>query len=79
MQENETVKQFSNAVDVIGHAVDIGTAIGFEHGPSVQAGLLTSQGIIESMFQDIITNGTDIKEAAQKAEKQLNDLFSTVQ
>lgn len=78
-QENETVKQFSNAVDVIGHAVDIGTAIGFEHGPSVQAGLLTSQGIVESMFQDIITNGTDVKEAAQKAEKQLNDLFSTVE
>ena len=56
-----------------------GTAIGYEHGPSVQAGLLTSQGIIESMFQDIITNGTDVKKAAKKAENQLNDLFSTVQ
>ena len=55
------------------------TAIGYEHGPSVQAGLLTSQGIIESMFQDIITNGTDVKKAAKKAENQLNDLFSTVQ
>ncbi|MDV4152109.1 extracellular solute-binding protein [Clostridium sp. AL.422] len=77
-KSNETVQQFSNAVDVISTAVDSGTAIGFEHGPSVQAGLLTSQGIIESMFQDIITNGTDVKEAAQTAEDKLNELFSTV-
>ena len=67
------------AVDAISDAMDKGTAIGYEHGPSVQAGLLTSQGIIESMFQDIITNGTDVKKAAKKAENQLNDLFSTVQ
>lgn len=78
-QANETVQKFSNAVDVITNAVDMGTAIGFEHGPSVQAGLLTSQGIIESMFQDIITNGTDVKTAAENAEKQLNEIFSTVQ
>ncbi|WP_353960922.1 sugar ABC transporter substrate-binding protein [uncultured Clostridium sp.] len=75
---NETVKKFSNAVDVISTAVDKGTAIGFEHGPSVEAGLLTSQGIIESMFQDIITNGTDVKKAAKTAEDKLNELFSTV-
>lgn len=67
------------AVACISDAMDKGTAIGYEHGPSVQAGLLTSQGIIESMFQDIITNGTDVKKAAKKAENQLNDLFSTVQ
>lgn len=78
-QANETVKKFSNAVKVISAAVDKGTAIGFEHGPSVQAGLLTSQAVIESMFQDIITNGTDVKEAAQTAEDKLNELFSTVQ
>lgn len=78
-QDNETVKKFSNAVDVISHAVEIGTAIGFEHGPSVQAGLLTSQGIIESMFQNIITNGTEVEKAAADAEKQLNDAFSTIQ
>lgn len=59
--------------------VEKGTAIGYEHGPSIQAGFLTSQGIIESMFQDIITNGTDVKKAAKTAEKQLNELFSTVQ
>ena len=68
-KENETVQKFSNAVDVISDAMDKGTAIGYEHGPSVQAGLLTSQGIIESMFQDIITNGTDVKKAAKKAGK----------
>lgn len=78
-QANETVQKFSNAVDVITKAVDMGTAIGFEHGPSVQAGLLTSQGIIEGMFQDIITNGTDVETAAKAAEDKLNDIFSTVQ
>lgn len=77
-QSNETVQKFSNAVDVISNAMDMGTAIGFEHGPSVQAGLLTSQGIIEGMFQDIITNGTDVETAAQAAEDELNAVFSTV-
>lgn len=77
-QANETVQKFSNAVDVISAAVDKGTAIGFEHGPSVQAGLLTSQGIIEGMFQDIITNGTDVETAAQAAEDKLNDVFDTI-
>ena len=36
-KENETVQKFSNAVDVITKTMDMGTAIGFEKGPSVQA------------------------------------------
>ena len=59
--------------------MELGTAIGFEHGPSVQAGLLTSQGIIEGMFQDIITNGTDVETAAKEAEDMLNEVFSSIQ
>lgn len=78
-QSNETVQKFAHAEEVISGAVELGTAIGFEHGPSVQAGLLTSQGIIEGMFQDIITNGTDVKKAAQTAEDKLNEVFSSVQ
>ena len=78
-QANATVQKFSNAVDVITKAMNEGTAIGFEKSPSVQAGLLTSQGIIESMFQDIITNGTDVEKAAKAAEDKLNEIFSTVQ
>lgn len=78
-QSNETVQQFSNAVDVISHAMNIGTAIGFEHGPSVEAGLLTSQAVIEGMFQNILVRGTDIKEAAEAAEDQLNTIFESVQ
>lgn len=78
-QSNETVQKFAHAEEVISKTVELGTAIGFEHGPSVQAGLLTSQGIIETMFQDIITNGTDVKTAAQTAEDQLNEVFSSVQ
>ena len=78
-QSNPTVQKFANAEKVILDAVQLGTAIGFEHGPSVQAGLLTTQGIIEGMFQDIIANGTDVTVAAQAAEDALNEVFSSVQ
>lgn len=72
-----TVQKFSNTKDVINKAVGEGTAIGMESGPRPEAGLLTSQGVIESMFQDIIINGTDVETAAAAAEAKLNDLFST--
>lgn len=75
---NETVQQFSEEAAVIEKAVAEGRAIGFEHGPSVQAGLLTSQGVVEEMFQDILINGTDIPTAAQAAEDQLNEIFETM-
>lgn len=78
-KSNPTVQKFANAEQVISEAAKRGTALGFEHGPSVQAGLLTSQGIIETMFQEIITNGKDVKAAAADAEKELNEIFSTVQ
>ena len=34
---------------------------------------------IQSMFQDIITNGTDVKTAAKTAEDKLNALFETAE
>ena len=75
---NPIVQQFSDEAAVIAKAVDEGSAIGFEHGPGAQAGLLTSQGVIEEMFQDIITNGTDVETAAKAAEDKLNEIFSTM-
>ena len=78
-KSNETIQKFASEEKIIEDAVQRGTAIGFEHGPSVQAGLLTSQGIIEGMFQDIITNGTDVKAAAKAAEDKLNEIFASVQ
>ncbi len=75
---NETIQQFTDSVKTIQTAVDTGHAIGFEHGPTAQASYLTSQGVIENMFQDIITNGTDVKTAAKAAEDQLNDIFDTM-
>lgn len=77
-KDNETRQKFQHAEEVITKAAESGTAIGYEHGPSVQAGMLTNQHIIEQMFQDIITNNKDPMEAAKAAEKQLNDLFETV-
>ena len=75
---DDTIKEYSDCVDVIQTAVDEGHAIGFEHGPSAQASYLTSQGVIEEMFQDIITNGTDVETAAKAAEDKLNDIFDTM-
>ncbi len=78
-QANETVQFYSNAVDVISEAIELGNAIGVDdHGASVQASYLTSQGIIEAMFQDIITNGTDVETAAKNAEDQLNEIFENM-
>lgn len=75
-KSNETVVRFADEAATIADAVAAGHAIGFEHGPSVQAGLLASQGVIENMFQDIVTKGTDVEVAAAAAEKQLNDIFA---
>ena len=77
-KNNETVVKFADEATVITEAVNAGRAIGFEHGPSVQAGLLTSQGVIEEMFQDIVTNGTDVMTAAQNAEAKLNEIFEVM-
>ena len=77
-KNNETRQMFAEEEAVIAAAVEAGSAIGFEHGPSSQAGLLANQGIIEEMFQDILTNGTDIAAAAQAAEDELNEIFETM-
>ncbi len=78
-KNDDMIKQFEHAEQVISSQVPGGTAIGFEHGPSVQAGILTNQHVIEKMFQDIITNGTDVKEAAKAAEDELNSLMEVAQ
>ena len=74
-KDDPTIQKFANAEEVISSQIPGGTAIGFEHGPSVQAGILTNQHVIEEMFQDIITNGTDVKTAAKAAEDKLNSLM----
>lgn len=75
--ENDTLQQFGDSVSVIEQVIPLGSAVGMETGPKVQAGLITSQGVIEQMFQDIILNGTAIEDAAKSAEEKLNQLFSS--
>lgn len=75
-QDNEILKQFATSVDVIEKAIPLGSAIGMKDGPKVQAGIITSQGVIELMFQDIILNGTSVEDAAKAAEDKLNGLFA---
>lgn len=72
------VKQFNNAMTVISEAVGRGTAIGMENGPTPESGIITSQHVIEAMFQDIILKNTPVEEAAKATEAKLNDLFSVV-
>ncbi|MCM1253545.1 MAG: sugar ABC transporter substrate-binding protein [Clostridium sp.] len=74
-QSNELRKQFAGEEDVIQEAMLNGMALGFEHGPNVQAGIITSSGVIESMFQDIVQNGADVETAAREAQEELNRLF----
>lgn len=77
-KDDPMVQQFNHAEKVIADHVKRGTAIGYEHGPNVPAGVITNQHIIEKMFQDIVINGTDPMVAAQKAEKELNSLLEAV-
>lgn len=77
-QANEIVQNFQDANEVLYQMLGGSTSIGMEYGPKAEAGLLTSQRVIEGMFQDIIINGTDVEAAAAAAEAKLNELFETV-
>lgn len=74
-QSNDIRRQFASEEEVIQEAMLNGTALGFEHGPNLQAGIMTSSGVIERMFQNIIQNGVEIEKAARDAENELNQLF----
>lgn len=75
-QSNEMRRKFAGEEEIIRDAMLNGTALGFEHGPNLQAGILTSSGVIEKMFQEIVINGADVSAAAQAAEEELNRLFA---
>lgn len=78
-QSDPIVQQFQNADQVLNQMLSGSTSLGMDYGPRPEAGLLTSQRVIENMFQDIIINGTPVEQAAQAAEDKLNELFATVQ
>lgn len=77
-QANEIVQDFQHADAVLQQMLAGSTSIGMEFGPRAEAGLLTSQRVIEEMFQDIVMNNTPVEQAAAAAEAKLNDLFETV-
>lgn len=78
-KDNETIQQFTHAEEVLTAAADIGTAFGYENGQNVQAGIMQNNHVIEEMFQNILTNGTDVETAAKAAEDKLNALFETAE
>ncbi len=73
--DDPMLKKYENAKNVISNALHKGSAIGFEYGPCVEAGMVANQRVIENMFQDIILNGTPVEEAAQTAEDKINELI----
>ncbi|MCM1040295.1 MAG: sugar ABC transporter substrate-binding protein [Ruminococcus sp.] len=74
-QSNDVRRQFAEEEAVIREAMLNGMALGFEHGPNVQSGIITSSGVIENMFRNIVQNGADVETAAREAEEELNRLF----
>ncbi|RAX23830.1 MULTISPECIES: ABC transporter substrate-binding protein [Actinomyces] len=73
--DNETITKYSDSIQVIQDQVGVGSAIGMEEGPLVQAGILTSQGMIEKMFHSVIIDAVDIEAAAKDCEDKLNSAF----
>lgn len=74
-KSNETIKAFKPEIDMIERQISHGTAIGMEDGPNVEASILTTQNIIEEMFQEIVTTDISTEDAAKKAEDKLNRQF----
>lgn len=74
-QENPTIKRFKPEIDMIEKQISQGTAIGMEDGPNIEASILTTQNIIEEMFQEIVTTDISTEDAAKKAEEKLNRQF----
>lgn len=73
--DNPTIKKFADSIKVIEDQVALGSAMGMEEGPTVQSGILTSQGIIERMFQSVVLENKDIADATMAAEEELNKQF----
>lgn len=71
------IDQFRSTFDAINQAIPMGTAIGMEDGPTLQSGILISQGVLEQMMQNVVLKGQDVKAAAKEAEDKLNDMFKT--
>ena len=72
---NETIKKYSDSIKVIQDQVGVGTAIGMEKGPLVQAGVLTSQGADREDVPLDHHDKTDVEAAAKDCEKKLNEAF----
>ena len=71
------IEKFRSTFDALNEVIALGTAIGMESGPTIQSGIIISQGVVEQMFQSIVLEGTPVEKAAQDAEKKLNDLFKS--
>ncbi|MCU9993574.1 sugar ABC transporter substrate-binding protein [Mobiluncus mulieris] len=72
---NPYIEKYRSIVGALNEVIPMGTSIGMEDGPTLQSGLITSQGVIEQMMQNVVLKGQDAETAAKDAEKKLNDMF----
>lgn len=72
---NPYIEKYRSIVDALNEVIPMGTSIGMEDSPTLQSGLITSQGVIEQMMQNVVLKGQDAETAAKDAEKKLNDMF----
>lgn len=49
--EDEAIQQHMSSFEVINEAIPLATAIGMDDGPTLAAGILVNQGVIERMFK----------------------------
>src|SRR5699024_8096926 len=77
-KDESTMKKFADSIEVTEKAAEIGSGIGLENGPVPEAGFLTTQGVIEEMFQEIVLKDVPVEEAAKNAENELNKKFEVI-
>lgn len=74
-KDDPTIQKYADSIKAIEDQVAIGSAIGMENGPTVQAGILTSQGVTERALQSVVLENVSPAEAGAAASQELDKLF----
>ncbi|PWL42400.1 MAG: sugar ABC transporter substrate-binding protein [Clostridiales bacterium] len=70
--DNEVIQKFKKEIDIIQEGVAVGAPIGGDMAASPSINIIKNQGLIESMLQKIILEGTPVDQAAKETEAKIN-------